>query len=102
MLLRYAAAFQYPLYVAVEVEGPLIEIAGGNGDEAGGAASRHGDGGGAWMRTPNYLIEGNQWWCRIIRGKLYVTLLKSYISYFGKFRRHMNSYVSGLTTYSHF
>ena len=55
LLLRDEAAFQYPLYVAVEVEGPLIEIAGGDGDEAGGAASRHGDGGGAWMRTPNYL-----------------------------------------------
>jgi hypothetical protein len=32
-------------------------------------------------------------------GGSYVTLLKSYISYFGKFRRHMNSYVSGPTTY---
>jgi hypothetical protein len=33
---------------------------------------------------------------------LYVTLLKSYISYFHKFSRYMNSYVSGPTTYSHF
>ena len=41
-------------------------------------------------------------------GGSYVTVFKSYISYFGKFRRHMNSYVSvnsyvsGPTTYSHF
>ena len=32
----------------------------------------------------------------------YVTVLKSYISYFGKFSQYMNSYVSGPTTYSHF
>ncbi len=35
-------------------------------------------------------------------GMLYVTILKSYISYFGKFSRYMNSWVSGPTTYSHF
>jgi hypothetical protein len=35
-------------------------------------------------------------------GKLYVTVLKSYISYFGKFSPYTNSYVSGPTTYSHF
>jgi len=33
---------------------------------------------------------------------LYVTLLKSYVSYFCKFSQYMNSYVSGPTTYSHF
>jgi len=31
----------------------------------------------------------------LIRGVCYVTLLKSYISYFGKFSPYMNSYVSG-------
>jgi hypothetical protein len=35
-------------------------------------------------------------------GMLYVTVLKSYISYIGKFSRYMNSYVSGPTTYSHY
>jgi hypothetical protein len=37
------------------------------------------------------------------RGMLYGTVLKSHISYFGKFSRYMNSYyVSVPTTYSHF
>ena len=34
VLLGDAAAFEYPLDVPVEVEGPLIEVAGREGDEA--------------------------------------------------------------------
>lgn len=38
-----ATAFQNAMDVAVKVESPLIEVAGGDGDEA-GAGGRHGDG----------------------------------------------------------